>query len=58
MHQSPLKQLGAPRRAKYAELDMLEDTGGRPQRSTLPKARKFQREEGPREDRGRQHPRG
>lgn len=61
MHQSPLKQLGGPRREKYA-VDLLDDEQAdrRAQRGQPPKARRFQyRDESlPREERGRQHPRG
>ena len=62
MHQSPQKLLGAPRRPKYAALEAFADQPGvdrRLQRNEQPKARKFHlREESPREERSRQHPRG
>lgn len=62
MHQSPLKQLGGLRREKYALLDEFTGEAGverRRERGEQPKARRFQeREEGPRGERARQHPRG
>ena len=60
MHQSPLKQ-PIPRREKHlAAFDALDADEPRPfRRSTQPKARKFSaREDGPRSERSRQHPRG
>lgn len=60
MHQSPLKQIGAPRREKYAT-DLLDDSAQerRVQRGSPPRARRFQeRDDSPRGDRPRQHPRG
>ena len=63
MHQSPQKQLGGPRRDKYAALEALageDDVERRMHRGDQPKARKFSlREEIAREERAsRQHPRG
>ena len=62
MHQSPQKQLGGPRREKYAALEAFagdSELERRVQRGSQPKARKFHlREEAPREERIRQHPRG
>jgi hypothetical protein len=62
MHQSPLKQIGAPRREKYAAFEALEgdaEAERRLYRGTQPKARKFHpREDDAREERSRQHPRG
>ena len=60
MHQSPQKQLGGPRREKYAALEARDsELERRVQRGGQPKARKFHlREEAPREERVRQHPRG
>ena len=60
MHQSPLKLSGSPRRDKYAS-DLLDDgqEERRRQRGSPPKARKFPlRQDGRREERERQHPRG
>lgn len=64
MHQSPQKQLGGPRRGKYAALEAFageDDFERRLQRGNHPRARKFPlREESSREERGgrQQHPRG
>ena len=63
MHQSPLKQLGGPRREKYAASEFADgdsEAERRLQRGSQPKARKFQlRDEVPRGERGgRQYPRG
>ena len=62
MHQSPLKLPVGPRRAKYAALEAVAADAGmdrRLQRGEQPRARKFHlHEEGPREGRSRQHPRG
>jgi hypothetical protein len=61
MHQSPQKQLGGPRREKYAALDPMADelVERRLARGNQPKARKFHlREESPRGERSRQHPSG
>lgn len=62
MHQSPQKQLGGWRREKYAALEAFAgdaELERRPPRSSPPKARRFQRnEDGPRDERARQHPRG
>lgn len=58
MHQSPLKQVGAPRRDKYALFDADGESDRRAERSSPPRARRFLREESPRQERGaRQHPR-
>ncbi|TFZ00256.1 hypothetical protein [Ramlibacter humi] len=63
MHQSPLKELGGPRREKYAAFfPVSEDDDAderRLQRGSQPKARKFHlRQEAPRGERARQHPKG
>ncbi|KQT13626.1 hypothetical protein [Ramlibacter sp. Leaf400] len=64
MHQSPQKQLGGPRREKYAGLEAFTgdaEVERRMHRGGQPKARKFplRDEDSPREERSsRQHPRG
>ncbi len=59
MHQSPQKLPGGCREKRAAAFDVAEDDGHtRAQRLTLPKAKRFQREEPSRGERNRQHPRG
>jgi hypothetical protein len=61
MHSSPRKQLGGPRREKYAALEVAadEEIERRVYRGSQPKARKFPlRAEASREERSRQGPRG
>ena len=62
MHQSPLKELGGPRREKYPASALSGDDEGprRMKRGTELKSRRFQqREDFPRGERGRSpHPRG
>lgn len=60
MHQSPQKLPGGCREKRGAAFDVAEDDGhARAQRLTPPKARRYQeREENPRGERSRQHPRG
>ena len=62
MHQSPQKQIATrrERNAVYAAFEMTEDTvERRPQRIGTLRARKPERDEGPREERtARSNPRG